>query len=383
MDNKKEELKELFGVATVIDENELPDVIEQLSSLEENPELLTDDIFYDDSFENKDSEFDENDEDSLDFESLLKNKKTDSSLAVYIKDVIELSKYYPILSREEETELAKKIKEGSKYAKEKLINSNLRLVIYNARKYINKGVSLADLIQEGNEGLCLAAEKFDYTKNFRFSTYATWWILQRIRRAVLEKDGIVRVPPHVYYKAKKINEATEKYKKKHGNKSPSYAELAMLTGLSLRTVKNIVNIPDCTTSLNAPVDSDNDTILSEIIADNNKTVEEIVDESIMVEKLDEALSCLTDREKYVIINYYRKNKSLQEIGTELSLMMGKKRPFSRERVRQIRNDACVKLRNEKGIREYRELFSGNNSILKNQWQEVSEEDDEIFDDEEE
>lgn len=339
MGENNRNIADLLVESTLVEEKEIPFIIEQLSSMDVNPNAVDAKVLLEDEPDNTgdgDGGGVEEAEMDTDVDRFVEGYVGDSSLKMYLRDVAELSKQYKMLSREEELDLARKAQNGNTYAREKLINSNLRLVIYNAKKFSYRGVPLEELIQEGNIGLCMAADKFDYTKNFRFSTYATWWILQRIRKSVVTKDGIIRVPPHIVYKTKRITQAQEEYIEKHG-KAPTKEELAEICELPLRTVETVLNTPTCNTTLDSKLDSDSETSLVDVLTDKNeRSIEDQLDLKVLREKLEKSMDTLDERERYVIWNRFFNNMSLQAIGDDLG-------GLCRERIRQIQNEALAKM----------------------------------------
>ena len=328
-----ENVRGLLDSSVIVGENDIDLVIDKLNVSGINPDDLTiRDLEIKDlgtDYVNEDIDEDES------VELLVKNVK-DSSVKLYLRDVSYIVKNTKILSKEEEIELAERIKNGDLAAKKLLINSNLRLVIHNAKKFMNRGVSTEDLIQEGNLGLSIAADKYNPKRGFKFSTYATWWILQRIKRLVVMKYSIIGVPPHAIYKARTISKVIDEYKKNNEGKKPTVNEIANITGLPARTVKSIVNIPKIAIDLDAPIDSGGDSTFGEILTDDNqKPVEDAVINNFLREYLEKKIDLLRPTEQMVVRKYFFEGKNLQKIGNE----MGR----SRERVRQIKEDAMTKL----------------------------------------
>lgn len=309
-----ENVKSLLNSSSIASGSELDAVIDKLNSSGIDPRGLTInglDIGYELQTENEQPQINEDDM------NLSIMQATDSSLQVYLRDVSELAKTYGFLSREREVELAKRIKKGDKEAKAELVNANLRLVIHNAFKYNSKGVGIDDLIQEGNEGLCTAAEKFDPNKGFRFSTYATWWILQKIRKLIMTKNSVIKIPPHVFYKARTLNKATEEFKSKY-KRLPTKEELAEITGFPLKTVITTLNIPKNIVNIEAQIDDSNSLTYGEVVHDESeKTVDEIVSDNMLAKELATQMAKLSPKERLLIQKYYFEGKSMQEIGEEV------------------------------------------------------------------
>ena len=339
MSQESNEIKNLITATSFASEDDLSLIIDKLSSSETDPNSI--DVVNDNYSEDKSDEQNQNVEGyangSFDKEINVDELEcTDSAFVLYLRNVADIVKKYPVLTQEKELELAKRISEGDKAAKETLINSNLRLVIYNAKKYKRCGVPIEDLVQDGNLGLCKAAEKYDYRKKYRFSTYATWWILQGIRNAVASKDGVIRVPLQMKKRAKKVQEINELFHEKKG-RYPTIDEISKISGLSKRTIKTVLNIPICTTSIDSPVDDDNMTSIIDIFdAKTEKRLEDINDFSLMKKEIIKGLNTLDSRSRTAVIKYAQ-GYNMREIGE----MFG---GLTRERIHQILNDAYDKLR---------------------------------------
>lgn len=328
--------KSLFRATSIADDNDLGAIIDKLNSTGVDPCLLNLS-----DFELEGVEDNENENDDSDAEILASYVK-DSSLRLYLRDVGEISKRYGLLEKEEEVELAKKAENGDLNARDVLISSNLRLVIKYARRFAKQGVAVEDLIQEGNLGLCMAADKYDYRKGFRFSTYATWWILQRIRKIIITKYHVITIPTHVYYKAKTLRRAMGDFEAKYG-RVPSKEELSEVTGIPLKTVESVFKIPTNMLSLEDHVDGDDSSSFSELLNDPEEiSLEDSVANELLKKKIAEKLHLLTETEQRVIIEYFFNDKKLQQIGKDMSEFKG--RSITRERTRQIRQEALRKLR---------------------------------------
>ena len=340
--NEIENIKTLLYSADIVDDADLDVVIEGLSSKSIDPNKLSIkdlELNFENDEDNNESDSDEDIEDEVN--SIIFSVE-DTAVKLYLKDVLNETKKHGIMTREEELKLAPKIKARDKETLKLLMASNLRLVIHNAKKFSGRGISMDELIQEGNLGLCIAAQKFDPDKGFKFSTYATWWILQRIRKMIVTRFNIIRVPPHMIYKIRTINLAKEKYFNEH-KKLPTKKQLAEMTGLSLKTIKSAENIPTGVINLDSHIDDDNDTTFGEIIENKNDvSVESQVSSKIDRDFLSErAKALLSEKEIYILNKYFFERKSLQEIGNE----MGR----TRERVRQIKKEALEKLRGDSEI----------------------------------
>ena len=245
----------------------------------------------------------------------------------------------PLISLDEEIELAVKIRNGDEEAFAKLIRSNLRFVVSVAKQYQNQGLSLPDLIDEGNLGLIRAAEKFDETRGFKFISYAVWWIRQSILQALAEQSRIVRLPLNQVGFLNKVNKELQRFEQEY-QRHPSIEELSELVDIPADKVIEILRMSGRHTSIDAPLVSGEENSLIDVLVneDSPNADRKLINESLSLE-IDRALTCLTDREEKVIREFYGigcKERSMEEIGIELGL--------TRERVRQIKEKAIKKLR---------------------------------------
>jgi RNA polymerase primary sigma factor len=246
---------------------------------------------------------------------------------------------YPLLTAKEEIELAKRIERGDREAKERMINSNLRLVVSIARRYQGHGLSLLDLIQEGIIGLIRAVEKFDWRRGFKFSTYATWWIRQAVQRGVANKAREIRIPVHIVEREQKISRAERELTAKLG-REPTEQEVAKAAKLPLKQVREVRQAARAVTSLDRPVGAEEGTPFGELVAGESPSPEEEVSVSLDLDMLRRAIAELPEREREVVKLRYGLNGdvdpvSLEEIGRRLGL--------TRERVRQLESTALERL----------------------------------------
>ena len=261
----------------------------------------------------------------------------DDPVKVFLKDIGRI----PLLSADEETELAKRMSDGDEYAKNKLTEANLRLVVAIAKRYVGRGMQLLDLIQEGNLGLMKAVEKFDYTKGFRFSTYATWWIRQAITRAIADQARTIRIPVHMVETINKLARTTRILVQKLG-RDPTPEELAEEMDLPVERVMVIQRISQDPVSLEMPVGEEEDSHLGDFLEDEkSKAPQDYAEAGMLREQLAAVLNTLTPREEMVIRLRYGLDdahpRTLEDVGKEFGV--------TRERIRQIEAKALRKLRN--------------------------------------
>ena len=264
-------------------------------------------------------------------------------LAVATTDALQLflneAGRYPLLTAAEEVELAKRIERGDREAKDRMINSNLRLVVSIAKKYQGHGLSLLDLIQEGIIGLIRAVEKFDWRRGYKFSTYATWWIRQAVQRGVANKSRTIRIPVHIVEREQKIARAQRELTLKL-EREPTDEEISKAAKLPLKQVREVRQAARAVASLDKPVGSEGDAQLGELIPTQAPGLEEEVHVSFAEETLRRAVNALPERERNILKLRYGMDgdpdpKSLEEIGRTLGL--------TRERVRQIEAQALERL----------------------------------------
>ncbi len=311
------------------------------SILTEEPLLLDDDL--DDSFM-KDSEEEDIDLEAID---LLEGIGTEDPVRMYLKEIGTV----PLLNADEELELAKRKADGDERAKDRLIEANLRLVVSIAKRYTGRGMSFLDLVQEGNLGLIKGVEKFDYTKGYKLSTYATWWIRQSVTRALADQARTIRVPVHMVETINKMSKMQRKLTLELGYE-PTVAELAEALEMSEDKVMEIMQIAREPASLETPIGEEDDSNLGDFVADNNVVTPEGNVESVMLrEHIDALLGDLKERERQVIVLRFGLEdghpRTLEEVGKEFNV--------TRERIRQIEAKALRKLRNpvrSKRIRDF-------------------------------
>lgn len=261
---------------------------------------------------------------------------SDDSVRMYLREIGRI----PLLTTEQEIKLAKRMEAGDKLAKKRLAESNLRLVVSIAKKYIGRGLSLLDLIQEGNTGLMRAVEKFDYKKGYKFSTYATWWIRQAITRAIADQARTIRIPVHMIEIINKLIRVQRQLVQELG-REPKPDEIAKVLGIDVPKVEHIIKISQETVSLEAPVGEEEDSKLGDFIEDDkNLSPEESAINQLLKGHIDEFLGYLAPREQKILKMRFglagERTHTLEEVGQEFGV--------TRERIRQIEAKALQKLK---------------------------------------
>lgn len=271
----------------------------------------------------------------------------DDSVKMYLKDIGKVA----LLTAEDEVELAKRMEEGDEEAKKILSEANLRLVVSIAKRYVGRGMQFLDLIQEGNLGLMKAVEKFDYTKGFKFSTYATWWIRQAITRAIADQARTIRIPVHMVETINKQVRATRQLLQKLG-REPSPEEIAEYLGCPEEKVREIQKIAQDPVSLETPIGEEEDSHLGDFIEDDRAlSPSDVAESNMLKEQLIQVLNTLTPREEKVLRLRYGLDDShprtLEEVGKEFNV--------TRERIRQIEAKALRKLRHPNRLKKLKDF----------------------------
>lgn len=294
------------------------------------------------------SEVDEEVFSEEDYQKMVKELKVDDSTKLYLWEIGRI----PLLTAEEELELGERIANGDDDAKKKLTEANLRLVVSIANRFKDSGLQYLDLVQEGNLGLMRAVEKYDYTKNYRFSTYATWWIKQSMQRAIMNYAKTIRIPAHMADSIRKMNVAIKAFVQKNG-REPKPEELAEILQVPIKKVNEMMSLTRDTVSFESPVGEEGDSCLGDYIRDENA---EYPENSIIVaslrDNISKVLHTLTDKEQEVLTLRFGlndgKTRTLEEVGKIFGV--------TRERIRQIEVKALNKMRHP-SRRKYLEDFT--------------------------
>ena len=312
-------------LAPVLDDDLLPE-LDDLSEVEEVPA-----------------------EEVTDTDALMDSFATDDPVRMYLKEIGKV----PLLTPEEELELAQKMSEGDEQAKKRMTEANLRLVVSIAKRYVGRGMLFLDLIQEGNLGLIKAVEKFDYTKGYKFSTYATWWIRQAITRAIADQARTIRIPVHMVETINKTIRVSRQLLQELGH-DPTAEEIAAEMDMPVDKVRDILKIAQEPVSLETPIGEEEDSHLGDFIPDEDASEpSEAASFSLLREQLEEVLETLAPREKKVLELRFGivdgRTRTLEEVGKEFNV--------TRERIRQIEAKALRKLRHPSRSKKLRDFLN--------------------------
>ena len=300
----------------------------------QNIEIVEEGASLDDDLDKLDLEG-EDGEDALDL-SFVDGVNIDDPVKVYLKEIGRV----PLLTSDEEVELAQRMAEGDAYAKKRLAEANLRLVVSIAKRYVGRGMQFLDLIQEGNLGLIKAVEKFDHTKGFKFSTYATWWIRQAITRAIADQARTIRIPVHMVETINKVKKVSSQLLHQNGH-DPTAEEIAAALDMPVDKVREIMRVAQEPVSLETPIGEEEDSHLGDFIPDDDAPAPaDAASHTLLKDQLGEVLKTLTPREEKVLRLRYGledgRSRTLEEVGKEFNV--------TRERIRQIEAKALRKLR---------------------------------------
>ena len=281
--------------------------------------------------------------------ALMEGIAIDDPVRMYLKEIGKVN----LLSSDEEIELAKRMLEGDEAAKQRLAEANLRLVVSIAKRYVGRGMQFLDLIQEGNLGLIKAVEKFDYTKGYKFSTYATWWIRQAITRAIADQARTIRIPVHMVETINKVIRVSRQLLQELGH-DPSPEEISEVMGMPVQKVREILKIAMEPVSLETPIGEEEDSHLGDFIADDDTPEPaEMASYTLLKEQLVEVLKTLTPREEKVLRLRFGiedgRTRTLEEVGKEFNV--------TRERIRQIEAKALRKLRHPSRSKKLKDFLN--------------------------
>ena len=313
-----------------------PEKLEKLFDMLESQGIEIVEDFVDLKLEDLELDIDENKDDDNPAPSGEQSVTIDDPVKVYLKEIGRV----PLLSGEEEVDLAIRISNGDVAAKQRLSEANLRLVVSIAKRYLGRGMQFLDLIQEGNLGLIKAVEKFDYTKGFKFSTYATWWIRQAITRAIADQARTIRIPVHMVETINKVKKVQSQLLHQNGHE-PSPDEIAEEIDMPVDKVREIMRVAQEPVSLETPIGEEEDSHLGDFIPDNDAPAPaDAASHTMLREQLADVLSTLTPREAKVLRLRFGledgKSRTLEEVGQRFDV--------TRERIRQIEAKALRKLR---------------------------------------
>ena len=329
------ETLEANGIETIIEDDDfLPpvddlDVLPELEELEELEEVTEEEI--------------------MDTDAMADSFSTDDPVRMYLKEIGKVA----LLTPEEEIDLAKRMADGDEEAKRRMAEANLRLVVSIAKRYVGRGMLFLDLIQEGNLGLIKAVEKFDYTKGYKFSTYATWWIRQAITRAIADQARTIRIPVHMVETINKVIRVSRQLLQELGH-DPSAEEIAAEMNMPVDKVRDILKIAQEPVSLETPIGEEEDSHLADFIPDEDASEPaEAASFTLLKEQLMDVLSTLTPREEKVLRLRFGledgRTRTLEEVGKEFNV--------TRERIRQIEAKALRKLRHPSRSKKLRDFLN--------------------------
>ncbi len=330
--------KEIMDALQEIDLNpdQIEEIYESLAAL--GVDVIEDGEKVIDIDEKDDEDVDDKDADDADLNDLSvpAGVRIDDPVRMYLKEIGRV----PLLTPEEEVALAKRMEEGDEEAKKKLVEANLRLVVSIAKRYVGRGMQFLDLIQEGNLGLMKAVEKFDYTKGFKFSTYATWWIRQAITRSIADQARTIRIPVHMVETINKLIRISRQLLQELG-REPTPEEIAAEMDIPVERVHEILKIAQEPVSLETPIGEEEDSHLGDFIPDDDAVAPaDAAAFTLLREQLDDVLDTLTEREQRVLRLRFGlddgRGRTLEEVGQEFGV--------TRERIRQIEAKALRKLR---------------------------------------
>jgi RNA polymerase primary sigma factor len=313
-----------------------PEQIEKFYDTLENQGVEIVEDFGDDTFTDIDIDMQEDKETDVDSALSTEGISIDDPVKVYLKEIGRV----PLLTPEEEIDLAIRISNGDEAAKKRLSEANLRLVVSIAKRYLGRGMQFLDLIQEGNLGLIKAVEKFDYTKGFKFSTYATWWIRQAITRAIADQARTIRIPVHMVETINKVKKVSSQLLHSSGHE-PTADEISEELDMPVEKVREIMRVAQEPVSLETPIGEEEDSHLGDFIPDDDAPAPaDAASHTLLKEQLSDVLDTLTPREEKVLCLRFGLNdgrsRTLEEVGKEFNV--------TRERIRQIEAKALRKLR---------------------------------------
>ena len=349
---QEKEIKKLTNLGNDYDAEEEKDLtIDDIENAPDNPEELfseppTLDIDFDEEPTDDELKLEEMDLDLLNDDLSVENMNLDDPVKIYLREIGRV----PLLSSDEEIDLAVRISEGDEYAKQRLTEANLRLVVSIAKKYVGRGMYFLDLIQEGNVGLIKAVDKFDYKKGFKFSTYATWWIRQAITRAIADQARTIRIPVHMVETINRLKKVQSQLLHENGVE-PSEELIAEKMDLPVERVREIMRVAQEPVSMETPIGPEEDSRLMDFIRDEDALApDDAALKTITNEDIDGVLKTLTPREESVIRLRFGlqdgRCHTLEEVGTKFNV--------TRERIRQIEAKALRKLRHPVRSNKFKE-----------------------------